>query len=353
MDILKRVRNNTQMLEYKPTPKFIPIMKTKLFTLICAVLASAAVQINANQFWPIIMDGQTLEANAANMAASFAPNEVDQWLYIWDGTYTAGDGAGLNSMGNAEGYLSLVVGGAGWSGLGFCLTESGTGWQDVEALRQAIVASPDDYFLHLAIKSTDNKSHAFYIFGTETTKFVLGSHSVYDGEVYADFDRDGAWHEFLIPMSRFSNALANTQCTGGVNVFVVLSEGVQGTQLNLDAVYFCDKEFALNESGTVVLEQKELGVQYVGNDEEELHHETITLHVPVAPEIEGFEFIEWEIAGGKLEEGLVLQAVYKSNTGLKSNVVNTGDPAQKLIRRGNVYILRGGKTYTAQGQEVK
>ena len=327
-------------------------MKTKLFTLACAVLMSAAVEMNANWFWPIIMDGQTLAENEANMAASFMPNEVDQWLYIWDGTYTGGNATGLNSRGNAEGYLSLVVGGSGWSGLGFCLTASGNGWQDAEALRQAIVANPDDYFLHLAIKSTDDKSHCFYIFGTEGTKFVLGSHSVYDGPTYADFERDGSWQEFMIPMSRFANQLAATTCEAGVNVLVALSEGVAGTQLNLDAVYFCDKEFALAQPG-VIFEQQELDVQYIGNDDEELHNEKITLNVPVAPEIDGFTFVEWEIIGGKLADGLVLQAVYSPDTAIEANEVSTANPARKLIRNGNVFILRDDKAFTLQGAQVK
>lgn len=327
-------------------------MKTKIFTLVCAVLMGAAVEMKANQFWPIILDGQTLAENEDNMVASFMPNEADQWLYIWDGTYTAGNATGLNSRGNAEGYLSLVVGGAGWSGLGFCLTASGTGWQAAEALRQAIVANPDDYFLHLAIKSTDDKSHAFYIFGTEGTKFVLGNHSVYEGQVYADFERDGEWHEFMIPMSQFASALASAVCEGGVNVLVALSEGVAGTQLNLDAVYFCDKEFALAQPG-MIFEQHELDVQYLGNDEEELHSEMIKLNMPVAPEIDGFTFVEWEIVGGKLAEGLVLQAVYSPNTGIEANKVSTSDAARKLIRNGNVFILRDDKAFTVQGTQVK
>jgi hypothetical protein len=59
--------------------------------------------------------------------------------------------------------------------------------------------------------------------------------------VYADFERDGAWHAFDIPMSKFANALANQAVEAGVNVFVVLTEGTQGAQLNLDAVYFYKK----------------------------------------------------------------------------------------------------------------
>ena len=200
-----------------------------------------AATLKGTQVWPIILDGTTYEANTSKIVASFQPNDVDQFLYVWEGTYTGGNATGMNFYGNSDGYTALVVGGAGWSGCGFCLTDAGTGWQNAEALRAAIVENPDDYFLHLAIKSTDNYSHCFYFMGSEATKFVLGPTAVYDGPIYGNFDRDGSWKEFDIPMSQYASALANTTCPAGVNVFVVLTEGVNGAQLNLDAVYFYKK----------------------------------------------------------------------------------------------------------------
>jgi hypothetical protein len=197
-------------------------------------------QLKGSQVWPIALDGTTADANASKIVADFRPNDVDQFLYVWEsGTvYEAGEGKGLNFHGNTDGYTALKVTNLGWAGAGFCLTDKGNGWQAAEALRAAIVANPDQYFLHMAMKSTDNYSHCFYMFGSEATKFVIGSKSVYDGPVYKDFTRDGSWAEFDIPMSQYATALANTTCAAGVNVFVVLTEGVQGAELNLDAVYF-------------------------------------------------------------------------------------------------------------------
>ena len=197
-------------------------------------------QLKGSQVWPIALDGTTADANASKIVADFRPNDVDQFLYVWEGgaVYEAGEGKGLNFHGNTDGYTALKVTNLGWAGAGFCLTDKGNGWQAAEALRAAIVANPDQYFLHMAMKSTDNYSHCFYMFGSEATKFVIGSKSVYDGPVYKDFTRDGSWAEFDIPMSQYATALANTTCAAGVNVFVVLTEGVQGAELNLDAVYF-------------------------------------------------------------------------------------------------------------------
>ena len=223
------------------------IMLKKLFTLLLAIVASIGTMF-ANQVWPIIMDETTFATCNSNSAvvADFRPNNQDRFLYIWVETYDSLTTAGLNSMGNTDGYLSLRVTDQGWAGAGFCLTDNGNSWQAAEQLRAAIVANPDNYYLHMAIKSTDNYSHCFYLFNTEATKFTLGNRSVYDGPVYSDFTRDGAWQEFYIPMSTYASALASVTCGENTNMFVMLSEGVPGAMLNLDAVYICDREFIKN-----------------------------------------------------------------------------------------------------------
>lgn len=219
-------------------------------TKTCVVLVEAdqaqggGKALKGSQFWPIAIDGTTADANASKMVADFRPDDVGKFLYIWENTYVANDNpTGLNFHGNTEGYTALLVGSVGWSGCGYCLTESdgSKAWEAAEALRAAIVANPDDYFLHMAIKSTDNASHCFYVLGSEATKFVLGSTSQYDGPVYQNFTRNGEWAEFDIPMAQYAAALSTTTCAAGVNVFVALSEGINGAQLNMDAIYFYKK----------------------------------------------------------------------------------------------------------------
>lgn len=196
-------------------------------------------EVKGSKFWPVIMDGETLEANQSKMVASFQPNDVDQFLYIWEKTYVAGNGDGLNSMGKA-GFTALVVGSVGWSGAGYCLFEGSEGMKACRALRDAIVANPDDYFLHFAIKSTDQGSHTFYFMNMYDTRFVLGT--PFDGgTVIENFTRDGKWYHYDIPMAQFANALATVDLTKEANVFVMLSGGTPGVQLNLDAVYFYKK----------------------------------------------------------------------------------------------------------------
>ena len=218
----------------------------KLFTLFFALAVGMVMHVSAMQIWPIMLDGHTSADVQDYIVSDFRPNDVDQNLYIWNETYAGGEATGLNFYGNVDGYIALVEAGDGWAGMGFCLTADGNGWQAAESLRAAIAESPDDYFLHLAIKSTDQGNHCFYIMSNETTKFVLGAKSIYDGPIYANFERDGSWAEFYVPMSEYADALAATTIAAGVNVFITMGEGIEGTQLNLDAIYFCDKEFKEN-----------------------------------------------------------------------------------------------------------
>ena len=213
----------------------------KLFTFLL-VLATSIGVTRGTQLWPILMDEQTYNTYGQYVVSDFRPNTTDRQFYVWSGTYSGLSSTGLNFFGNTGGYLSAVVT-SDWAGAGYCLTDMGTSWSKAKALQDAIVANPDNYFLHVAIKSSDNFSHCFYLFDCEATKFVLGANRVYNGALFSNFTRNGQWHDFYIPMSRFASALAaNTACKAGVNIMALLSEGIPGAQLNLDAVYFCDKE---------------------------------------------------------------------------------------------------------------
>ncbi len=95
-------------------------------------------------------------------------------------------------------------------------------------------------------------------------------------------------------------------------------------------------------------------VIYQISDGFQLYAETVTLHLPVAPQITGFSFLKWQVVGGDLENGIKIQAVYVATTeNTPEVVINPANRAQKLIRNGQVYILKGGKTYTITGQKIK
>ena len=202
---------------------------------------TTAAQVKGTKIWPVILDAVTADANSAKIAGDLRVDDTNNFLYVWpDGTsYNAGEGTGLNFHGNNEGYVALTVANIGWSGLGFCLGDASAA--AAEQLRQAIVANPDKYFLHIAMKATTPGNHQFYTFNDAVTSFAVGTATIEKGQVIGDFTRDGSWAEFDVPMANFAAAMANLTFPTGGNIFCALSGNATGSQLNLDAVYFYEK----------------------------------------------------------------------------------------------------------------
>ena len=102
-------------------------------------------------------------------------------------------------------------------------------------------------------------------------------------------------------------------------------------------------------------EGTEVAINYLDKDANLIDSDAVSLLLPEAPEFEGFTFLRWEILAGNLEDGINIQAVYEADgqQSLPAEVVNPSNPAQKLVREGNVYVLKGTNLYTLQGQKVK
>lgn len=238
------------------------------------------------QLWPISMDDITYGTYSNRVVSDLRADFENVSLLIWSAgeTYVGGNAAGLNFFDNTEGYVSLVVTDQGWSGFGYEVG-SEESQQAVQQLKEAIIANPEDYYLHIAIKSKSEPYHQFYIFGDNAISFILGSNEVvdgYDGEKGAaipmgDFERDGKWHDFYISMKPFAQLLASSQ--GNSNTLLAaMSGGVQGTELDLDAIYFC------NETMRRILVAPTDTVTPEPNDT--IHEPTVTIFgidVPVDP----------------------------------------------------------------------
>ncbi len=87
----------------------------------------------------------------------------------------------------------------------------------------------------------------------------------------------------------------------------------------------------------------------------EILSQVLTITIPAAPEIEGFTFLYWQPVAEPLTDTITIQAIYKSNASAAAPeiYVNPANPAQKLLRNGQVYILKDDKTYTIMGAQIQ
>ena len=207
-------------------------------------------EVKGSKIWPILLDGQTFEANAAKVVADFRVDDTNRFLYVWENTYAAGDAKGKNFYGNNEGFTSLTVNaGPGWSGCGFFL--DATNKEAYDALCKAIAADPENFYMHVAIKSTDNKAHLMYAFNkAENAAWAIGGNFEDNGKTYTSagsFERDGEWHEFDFALAPFAAKIATVSMVPddkgkvGANLVCFLSGGVGGTMLDIDAIYIYQK----------------------------------------------------------------------------------------------------------------
>lgn len=89
------------------------------------------------------------------------------------------------------------------------------------------------------------------------------------------------------------------------------------------------------------------------DNDSEIYSQSLTIKIPAAPLIEGFTFLKWRIVESDLTDVITIQAIYEANTPTSAEVyTNPANPAQKLLRNGQVYILQDGKTYSVMGQEM-
>lgn len=199
--------------------------------------------LQGSDYFIFQMDGVTSEKIASKIVADFRPDEVTKFLYIWENTYSAGTTQGLNFYGEPEGWVSLDVLSVGWSGFAYSVA-------DTELLNKlsAIMADAENYYFHIAIKSTDNASHLLFLDGTAGSgKICVGEAAFVDSGVtyqpVAGLKRDGSWNEIEVCMADLlAQGLSyGNNNTAALNVFGALSGAVAGTNLQFDAAFIYKK----------------------------------------------------------------------------------------------------------------
>lgn len=211
--------------------------------------------LKGSNYYVIIMDGTTASSIESKIVGDLRPNDVNRFLHVWpDGTsYSNGTAVGPNFFGEVEGWSTYIVGTLGWSGGGFNVRTVPVDENDNVDENLALLASmkditdhPEDYYLHIGIKSKDNATHAIILGGQTEVKFAIGASGFVDGAAtypaLANFTRDGEWQRVEIPVKTLTDmGLSYSNIAKDPNVFAFLSGGVTGVTLDLDAVFFYKK----------------------------------------------------------------------------------------------------------------
>lgn len=199
--------------------------------------------LQGSEYYIFQLDETNAQKIASKIVADFRPDNNIKNLFIWEETYIAGTTQGLNFYGEPEAWVSLDVLSVGWSGFAYNV-------EDLELLNKlsAIMANPENYYFHIAIKSTDNASHLLFLDGTAGSgKICVGETAFVDkGVTYqpvAGLTRDGSWNEIEVCMADLvAQGLSyGNSNTVALNVFGALSGGVAGTNLQFDAAFIYKK----------------------------------------------------------------------------------------------------------------
>lgn len=247
-------------------------MKRITISLMLLIATSFAFQTSAQDdftkgtdYHLIYLDPATkAKIPAASIKKDFTVDDVNHFLYIWDGTYSTPTSAGPNWNGEVGEYLTLQVGTVGWSGFGFACDPAGTATKDMSAVNA-------DYTLHVAMKATNTATHCIIMEGGDgiAARVAVGASAFVDGAnvtaAYTNFTRDGQWHLVEIPMTEFLNKGLRYPAPFKGNVFALLSGGTSGVTISLDAIFVYRKTISgvndvLAEDMDVIVTSKTLSV---------------------------------------------------------------------------------------------
>ena len=110
--------------------------------------------------------------------------------------------------------------------------------------------------------------------------------------------------------------------------------------------------YAMYEMG----EDRDMTIVFTNTEDNnsEIHSQSIAIKIPAAPEIAGFTFLYWQPVAEPITNVITIQAIYEADvpSSAPEEYINPANPAQKLLRNGQVYILQDGQTYTIQGQKL-
>lgn len=201
----------------------------------------------------IALDVTTTDAlTAAGVKIESAgPDDQGRNLWVWDNTFQAGDALIPGVDMQFDGYVSLVVGTAGWSGAGYNVVPFADAENGIDYKGVNTTTWTDETHFHIAYYSpgTPCPSIAFIIAdgepaGSSPAKVAVGTAFVDGGSTYPTIGAasNDDWQGVDVTFADLKkyyptfNYVATDAWTG--NILSFLGGGTAGQTLALDAIYF-------------------------------------------------------------------------------------------------------------------
>lgn len=166
---------------------------------------------------------------------SWGVDDVNTHLYVWEGTYVAGQSTEPGVDGGF-GYLSMDVTNVGWSGLGY----------NIDAAKKFDTSHfTDATIMHIAYRTNSNPAPAAFCFGVldpDNGKLKVGTGAADWEPTYNVVGNAPTeeWQAIELTIADFKklNPAFNYSNVTNTNYFVLLAGGVAGQNVCIDGFYF-------------------------------------------------------------------------------------------------------------------
>lgn len=198
--------------------------------------------LTGTNYYIISVDDSTANLLKNRTVADFRPgiNKLDSFL-IWESTYTPVASVGTNFFGRSSSWISLQIDSVGWSGAHFLSYD-----YNLLGKFAPVIDNPDNYYLHIGIKSSDNAVFLFGLMDQTGLEFGVGDTAFNDrGKIVpsiTNFTRNGQWQEIEVPLTKLNVSQLNyTKDMGARNVLWFLTGDHPGLKVDIDALYIYKK----------------------------------------------------------------------------------------------------------------
>lgn len=196
----------------------------------------------------VLLDNASIESltAAGKTVQDLRTDDVNIFLYVWNETFTGGDGSYPGVDMQMDGYTSLDVTSVGWSGAGFCLVNKAADFKHFT----------DNTHFHCGVRSTNAPASIAIIVGDgykadndqdkwSPAKVSIGKTAFVDNGVtyplVGALSEDGDWVAIDVTLGQLKKLFPSFSYDAEEfkgNIVSFLAGGVSGTNVCLDAVYF-------------------------------------------------------------------------------------------------------------------